>query len=292
MASAVFLITGCSSGFGYEMAKAALRRGFKVIATARRIETLKPLEELGAIALPLDVAAPPATLVSFAKQAWEVYGQVDYLVNNAGYVQGGAIEENTPEETLSQFNTNVFGVLNLTNAFLPYMRERRSGTIVNISSQGGSLNLVGAGIYCASKAAIDSFSDTWSRELAEFNVKCISIQPGAFRTPVSNSSNFRRGSNVIATYAAATEGIVGFNSGTGKERGDPAKGALRIVDFVTQAKGKLPLRWALGEDSFVNLRKVHESRIVEMDEFKEWSVGTDYDDYVPNTSVGTGAWSI
>jgi short-subunit dehydrogenase len=105
-------------------------------------------------------------------------GQVDFLINNAGYLQGGAIEENTPEETTAQFNTNVFGLLNTTNAFLPYFRRRRDGMIVNISSQGGSLNMVGAGIYCASKAAVDSLSDTWAKELAEFNVRCISIQVG------------------------------------------------------------------------------------------------------------------
>jgi NAD(P)-dependent dehydrogenase (short-subunit alcohol dehydrogenase family) len=103
-------------------------------------------------------------------------GHVDFLVNNAGYLQGGAIEENTSEEVLLQFNTNVFGLLNTTNAFLPYFRARRAGTVVNISSQGGSLNLTGVGIYCASKAAVDSLSDTWAKELAEFNIKCISIQ--------------------------------------------------------------------------------------------------------------------
>ncbi|KAF7316332.1 Short-chain dehydrogenase/reductase family protein [Mycena indigotica] len=283
----VFLITGCSSGLGYEMSRAALDRGFRVIATARRVETLQTLKEQGATILSLDVTAPAADLVTFAQKAWEIYGQVDYLVNNAGYVQGGAIEENTPEETQKQFNTNVFGVLNLTNAFLPYLRKRRSGTLVNISSMGGSLSLVGAGVYCASKAAIDSFSETWSKELADFSVRCISIQPGMFRTPVSNSTNSQRGSRHIPEYIAANETMVGYNAQTGTERGDPAKGAARIVEFVTQTNEDLPFRLAIGPDAFDNVRGAFEKRIAEMDRFKEWSMGTDFEDYVADPAAYT-----
>jgi NAD(P)-dependent dehydrogenase (short-subunit alcohol dehydrogenase family) len=101
---------------------------------------------------------------------------VDYLVNNAGFLQGGAIEENTPEENIAQFNTHFFGVINLTSALLPHLRERKCGTIVNVSSQGAVLCLPGAGVYCASKAALDALSDTWARELAPFNIRSISIQ--------------------------------------------------------------------------------------------------------------------
>ncbi|KAJ7064874.1 putative short-chain oxidoreductase [Mycena amicta] len=283
----VFLITGCSSGLGSEMSKAALQRGFRVIATARRVETLEPLKEQGAKILQLDVTASPEELETFAKTAWDIYGQVDFLVNNAGYLQGGAFEENTAEDVLSQFSTNVFGVLNVTNAFLPYMRKRRSGTIVNISSQGGSLNIVGAGVYCASKAAMDSFSGTWARELADFGIKCISIQPGMFRTPVSNSSNLRRGSNRIPAYTLADQVFAQYNAQTGTERGDPSKGALRIIDFVTQTETQLPLRLALGDDAFANLREFHLDRIAEMDKFEDWSVGTDFDDH----TVRPDPWS-
>lgn len=105
-----------------------------------------------------------------------ISGQVDYLINNAGFLQGGAIEENTPEENLAQFNTNFFGVINVTNAFLPHFRARKQGTIVNISSQGALLCIPGAGIYCASKAALDATSETWANELADFNIRCVSIQ--------------------------------------------------------------------------------------------------------------------
>ncbi|KAJ7611423.1 putative short-chain oxidoreductase [Mycena polygramma] len=278
-ASPVILITGCSTGFGRELSRVALDRGFRVISTARRVESLAALKEQGAETLQLDVTAPLSELATFAKTAWDIYGQVDFLINNAGYLQGGAIEENTPEDTLAQFNTNVFGLLNTTTAFLPYFRHRRAGMIVNISSQGGSLNMVGAGIYCASKAAVDSLSDTWARELAKFDVKCISIQPGMFRTAVAESSNLRLGSHRIPEYTVPNKVIVEYSAAAGTEKGDTAKAAARIIDFVTGARDgrDLPLRLALGDDAFEYVRAFHVQRLADMDKFKEGSVGTNVD---------------
>ncbi|KAJ7895138.1 putative oxidoreductase,short chain dehydrogenase [Mycena olivaceomarginata] len=259
----VILITGCSTGFGRELSFVALDRGFRVISTARRVETLAALKEKGADILQLDVTAPPNKYRPLLPKPGKFSaGHVDFLVNNAGYLQGGAIEENTSEEVLLQFNTNVFGLLNTTNAFLPYFRARRAGTIVNISSQGGSLNLTGVGIYCASKAAVDSLSDTWAKELAEFNIKCISIQPGMFRTAVSDATNIRRGSNQIPEY-----------KGTASD-----KAAVKILDFVAGAvREDLPLRLPLGEDAFPDLKAFHVQRLADIERFKAWSVGTDFD---------------
>ncbi|KAJ6471151.1 putative short-chain oxidoreductase, partial [Mycena vitilis] len=273
-ASPVILITGCSTGFGRELSRVALNRGFRVISTARRVESLAALKEQGAVTLQLDVTAPPSELATFAKTAWDIHGQVDFLINNAGYLQGGAIEENTPEDTLAQFNTNVFGLLNTTTAFLPYFRQRKAGMIVNISSQGGSLNMVGAGIYCASKAAVDSLSDTWARELAEFDVKCISIQPGMFRTAVAESSNLRLGSRRIPEYTVPNKIITDYSAAAGTEKGDPAKAAAKIIDFITGDGHDLPLRLALGDDAFEYVRDFHVQRLADMDKYKEWSVGT------------------
>lgn len=103
-------------------------------------------------------------------------GRIDYLVNNAGFLQSGAIEENSTADVLRQFDTNVFGIIKTTNAFLPHFRARRAGTIVNISSQASVLGAPGAGIYCASKAAVDALSDTWAHELAEYNIRSIAVQ--------------------------------------------------------------------------------------------------------------------
>ncbi|KAI0293624.1 hypothetical protein B0F90DRAFT_1393384 [Multifurca ochricompacta] len=137
--SLVWLITGTSSGVGRDLTLAALQRGDKVIATARArsIGQLDQLREKGADVLELDVTSPIDKLHEIAKQAVAIHGRVDVLVNNAGYVLVGAIEENTPQETYDQFNTNVFGGLNVARAFLPYMRQRKSGSVVWIGSLGG-----------------------------------------------------------------------------------------------------------------------------------------------------------
>ncbi|KAJ6462589.1 putative short-chain oxidoreductase [Mycena sanguinolenta] len=273
--SPVILITGCSKGFGYELSALALERGFRVIATARAIETLAALKEKGAEILPLDVTAPPSVISAVAATAWGIYGQVDFLINNAGYLQCGAIEENTLEETMAQFNINVFGLLNTTNAFLPYFRARRAGMIVNISSQGGCVNKEGTGIYCASKAAVDSLSDTWARELAEFNVKCVSIQPSQFRTTIA--ATLQRGSHRIPGYTVADKVVVDYKAASGTERGDPAKAIARILDFITAEGLDLPLRLPLGDAAYENVKSFHLERLADMEKFKAWSVGTNFD---------------
>ncbi|KAJ7103687.1 putative short-chain oxidoreductase [Mycena crocata] len=273
----VILITGCSTGFGRELSQVALERGFRVISTARRVETLADLKDKGAETLTLDVTASVHDLSAFAAKAWAIYGQIDFLVNNAGYILGGAIEEATPEEAMDQFNTNFFGLLTTTNAFLPYFRKRRAGVIVNISSQGGTLNISGAGIYCASKAAVDSLSDTWATELAEFGVKSISIQPGAFRTSVAASGSIRHGSNRIPEYEGSEKVFVEYNGASGTERGDPAKAAAKIIDLVTEPGRDLPLRLPLGEDVFESVQALNSRRAAELEKFKAWSVGTDFD---------------
>jgi NAD(P)-dependent dehydrogenase (short-subunit alcohol dehydrogenase family) len=117
-------------------------------------------------------------------------GHIDYLINNAGFVQGGAVEENSQEEVLAQFNTNFFAVINITNLFLPHFRQRKQGTIVNISSQGAVMFPHGFGIYCASKAAVDAISETWAQELADFNIRCVSIQVGLARVSRWTSLTF------------------------------------------------------------------------------------------------------
>ncbi|KAJ7302573.1 hypothetical protein DFH08DRAFT_722901, partial [Mycena albidolilacea] len=203
-------------------------------------------------------------------------GQVDYLINNAGYLFIGTMEECTPKETMTQFKTNVFGLLNTTKAFLPYFRNRRAGMIVNISSQGGSLNTPGVGIYCATKAAVDSLSDTLARELAEFNVKCISIQPGTFRTEVS-AGNLRHVTHRVPEYTVTDKLIAGFSAAMGTQKGDPNKAAVRIFDFVTAEGRELPLQLALGDDAFEHVKAFHIQRLADMDKFKSWSVGTNFD---------------
>ncbi|KAJ6545487.1 hypothetical protein B0H19DRAFT_999208 [Mycena capillaripes] len=272
----VILITGCSTGFGRELTIAALSAGLRVIATARRPETLDALKEKGAKTLKLDVTASTEELKQFASEALSLFGRIDYLINNAGFLQGGAIEEITREENLAQFNTNFFGVINVTNAFLPHMRERKQGTIVNISSQGSTLCIAGAGIYCASKAALDALSDTWARELAGFNIRSISLQLGSFRTSVAESGNLKVAGARIDGYDGVHDWVVGFNESAGKERGDTAVAAAKIIELISvDPERALPMRLALGEDSYENAKMFYEKQLQEMETWKAVSTGTD-----------------
>ncbi|KAF7358570.1 Short-chain oxidoreductase [Mycena sanguinolenta] len=274
--SAVILITGCSTGFGRELAQAALSVGLQVIATARRVDTLSSLSAKGAKTLQLDVTASPEDLKQFAAKALSIFGRIDFLVNNAGFLQGGAIEEITSEENLAQFNTNFFGIINLTNAFLPHWRTHRHGTIVNVSSQGAMLCIAGAGIYCASKAAVDALSDTWARELAAFNIRCMSIQLGSFRTSVAESGNLKIASANIDGYDCAHDWVAGFNQSAGKERGDPAIAATKIIELIsndpTQA---LPMRLTIGEDAYENAKAFYQRQLKELETWAAVSTGTD-----------------
>ncbi|KAJ7701478.1 3-oxoacyl-reductase [Mycena rosella] len=275
--SPVFLITGCSSGFGRELTIAALNKGFRVIATARRVETLDSLEKLGAKVLTLDVTSSDAELTAFAAKSIAIYGQVDYLVNNAGFVQAGAVEEVSVAETVREFNTNFFGLVTTTNAFLPYFRERKAGTIVNISSISSSLGTPGAGIYAASKAAVDAVSDTWAHELVEYNIRSIAVQPGNFRTEVLKSANVRRAEKFIEGYQMV-HGFIDFMSkAAGMEAGDPVKGAQNIIAFVSDPERKqLPLRLALGEDAFAGLTAFHTQQLADLEAAKSWSTDTNF----------------
>ncbi|KAJ7895186.1 putative short-chain oxidoreductase [Mycena olivaceomarginata] len=274
--TAVILITGCSTGFGRALTEAALYAGLRVIATARRPETLVSLQEKGVKTLKLDVTASPEELKAFASTAIALFGKVDYLVNNAGFLQGGAIEETTAEENFAQFNTHVFGVINLTNAFLPHWRARRQGTIVNISSQGSMLCVPGGGIYCASKAALDAVSDTWARELAAFNIRSISLQPGAFRTSVAESGNMKTVAANIDGYDEGHAWLDMVAKRAGKERGDTEIAAAKIIELISvDPQRALPKRLVIGDDAYGHAQRFYERGLKDLETWKAFSTGTD-----------------
>lgn len=188
----VWLITGCSSGFGAALANEALSRGFAVIATARNPSKLGDLKAAGATTLALDVTKPLPELEAIAEEVVKVHGRIDFLINNAGYAQVGGLEEISPGETQAQFSkrhvwlvptsradhdidTNIFGVLNVNRAFFPYMRKARSGVVANISSVGAWHGAAGAGLYCATKWCLSGLSETTTLEMKEFGIKVVSI---------------------------------------------------------------------------------------------------------------------
>ncbi|TMW67839.1 hypothetical protein Poli38472_007511 [Pythium oligandrum] len=244
----VWLITGCSSGFGREIAIAARNRGDLVIATARKVETLDELKTLGCEALALDVTASDEAVKEVVAKANALYGRIDVLVNNAGYTANGAVEEASAKEIQDLFETNVFGLLRVTRAVLPYMREKKSGTIANIGSVSGHITLPLTGIYSATKFAVAGLTQTLREEVAPFGIDVTVIEPDLFRTSVLSS--MRRFEKPIDDYQAMTQAVLSFFMSGDVPMGDATKGAQAIVEALTKtgrAEGRvLPHRLLLG----------------------------------------------
>jgi NAD(P)-dependent dehydrogenase (short-subunit alcohol dehydrogenase family) len=179
--SRAVLITGCSSGIGHATAERLARSGWTVYATARRPETIADLQEAGARTLALDVCDEESMRAAVASIE-EAEGAIGALINNAGYSQSGAVESVPMELVRRQFETNVFGLLRLTQLVLPGMRRQRYGRIVNISSMGGRLTFPGGGIYHATKYAVEALSDAMRFEVRGFGIDVVIVEPGLIRT--------------------------------------------------------------------------------------------------------------
>ncbi|KAF8501242.1 putative short-chain oxidoreductase [Hysterangium stoloniferum] len=275
----VWVITGCSSGFGKDVCLSALQRGHKVIATCRgnAEERLADLVAQGARALSLDVTASKEDIETFAHEAIEAYGHVDIICNNAGYVQFGTFEELSPEEVLKQYQTLVFGPLNITRAFLPHLRERKTGVVAMIGSQGAHLTFPGIGSYTSAKAALLSLSRTLAAEVQPFGIEVTCIEPGSFHTDllITFSQVPVVPLNKIPDYE---ETLASFTPP--EQPGDPKKGAERIVDLLTHsgyASGKpMPFGIALGDDAYNSISNAVDTRKVLLQEWKDWSLGTGF----------------
>jgi len=280
----VWLITGTSSGIGRELALEALSRGEKVIATgrARSIAKLDELKAKGADIIELDVTDPIDKLHEVAKKAIAIHGRVDVLVNNAGYLLVGAIEESTPEETLDQFNTNVFGALNVTRAFLPYMREKKEGIIIFIGSLWGWTSGPYAGIYAASKWALRGISQSLNDEIKHLGLKSICIDFGFFRTSVLEADKRTPKVSRIPDYQETCDKMEKILEDiNGKQPGDPAKGSKVIVDLVkgeggAAGKKDFPISLVLGTDSYRGAKSLSEQTLDRLEEWKDVSLSTDF----------------
>jgi short-subunit dehydrogenase len=216
-----------------------------------------------------------AVIPRLVKEATETLSRVDVLVNNAGYGQLGLVEELSEAEIRRQFETNFFGLLELTRAVLPGMRARGSGHIVNISSVAGSMGIPSFGIYCASKFAVEGLSESLAGEVAPFGVKVTIVEPGGFRTEFSGTSP-GVAKRVMSEYANTPGGQVRgtFANYHGQEPGDPAKAAAAILRVVDAAHP--PLRLVLGIDALTMLRRRAASVIKDYDDWAELSSSTNY----------------
>lgn len=177
--SKVVLITGCSTGIGRDLANQLTRAGYAVVATARKVESLDGVQT--ELKLSLDVTQPESIQQGIDRVLHE-YGRIDVLVNNAGYSQVGAIEELKDDQIKQMYDVNVFGVLRMIHAVVPFMRLQKAGKIINISSIAGRLVTPVNGIYASSKFALEALSDAMRHELEPFNIQVIIIEPGAIKT--------------------------------------------------------------------------------------------------------------
>jgi NAD(P)-dependent dehydrogenase (short-subunit alcohol dehydrogenase family) len=267
----VWLITGTSSGFGRSLAEEALRRGDRVVATARDPGSVADLVEKAperVLAVRLDVV-DEATIEPAVAAALARFGRIDVLVNNAGYGSVGAVEETPMAELRAQMEVNFFGAVAVTRAVLPAMRAQRSGAIVQISSMGGQLSFAGFGAYSASKFALEGLSEALAAELGPLGVQVLIVEPGAFRTRFGGAA--LRAMPAIDDYAGTVGATRSFAAGMdGTQEGDPDKAAAAICDAI--GKSDAPMRLALGKDAVDALRAKYAR---EREELEAWAhVGT------------------
>ncbi|RAH64850.1 SDR family oxidoreductase [Aspergillus aculeatinus CBS 121060] len=278
--SQIYLITGCSSGLGYEFARQALHRGHKVIALARDIAKLAPLQELGAATLTLDVTASQEELNRTATAALAIYGSVDILVNNAGYTLFGAVEDLSYDECLKEFQTNAFGPIALTRGLLPHFRRRRAGTIVNIGSLCAWETYPGVGAYSASKAAFRYFTEALAQETAGTGIRTLLVEPGQFRTDLLSPRKSTFVETNIPEYRDLTAAsFANFRNAHGKQRGDPTKAVARVLDVIhgeNEASGRdWPGELVLGPDAVEAIRSKCERTLKRLNEWQVFSSETD-----------------
>lgn len=274
--SKIWLITGCSTGFGRELAIEVLKSGHKAAVTARNPDDIKDIVANyrdTAIAVKLDVTSTDE-IKSAVKQTLDKFGRIDVLVNNAGIGYFGAIEESEEAEYRRMFEINFFGLANMTREVLPIMRKQHSGHIVNIASIGGLVGFPAVGFYNATKFAVDGFSESLAKETAPLGIKVTVIAPSGFRTDWAGRSA-NQSPIVIEDYKTTAEAnknnIRGYS---GKQPGDPERAAKAIVKAVEAEHP--PLRLLLGNAALKGARNKLEELKKDFDTWEETTKGADF----------------
>jgi NAD(P)-dependent dehydrogenase (short-subunit alcohol dehydrogenase family) len=274
--SDVWFITGCSTGFGRELAKMTIAHGFRTVATARDPQSIRDLaagQEGRVLTLKLDVTNP-SQAEDAVREAETKFGSIDVLVNNAGYGYLGAIEESDEKETRAMIETNFFGLARMTHLVLPGMRRRRHGAIVNISSIGGLVGFPGVAYYNASKFAVEGFSEALAKEVEPLGIKTLIVEPGPFRTDWAGRSIKTRGDEIADYAATAGEFSKRIQDNSGKQAGDPVRACEAIIQ--TLQSPNRPLRLALGRRALDAARSKVESLRQDLDTWQETTLNADY----------------
>ena len=244
----VWFITGCSTGFGLELARQTIDRGYRTVVTARDPASL---EGFGAtdngLVLKLDVTR--SDQVAAALKAAQVrFGRIDVLVNNAGIGYFAAVEEGEEAEVRKMFDVNVFGLTRMIQAVLPDMRKRRSGCIVNVSSLGGIRGMPALGQYCATKFAVEGLSEALRKEVAELGISVMVVEPSGFRTDWAGRSAHESAHQIDDYMATAGNVRIKIRAASGQQPGDPVRAVKALIEAV--GSGHPPHHLLLGNDAF------------------------------------------
>ncbi|MDQ1855359.1 SDR family NAD(P)-dependent oxidoreductase [Chryseobacterium sp. WLY505] len=252
----VWFVTGASKGLGFELVKKLLSEGFQVAATSRTVESLiSTIGETSENFLPLSVNITDNNDIKSAiEKTVHHFGQIDVVVNNAGYGQIGTLEELTDEEARENYAVNVFGTLNVIRNAMPYLREQRSGNIFNISSVGGySANFPGWGIYCSTKFAVAGFTEALAEEVKDFGVHATVVYPGYFRTDFLTKDSVKTPANPIQAYEAARNSEQAhLNEINGNQPNDPEKAADVLIQISKEKNPPVHLLLGVGTIEFLN----------------------------------------
>ncbi|MBI4779698.1 MAG: SDR family NAD(P)-dependent oxidoreductase [Oscillatoriophycideae cyanobacterium NC_groundwater_1537_Pr4_S-0.65um_50_18] len=280
----VWLITGCSRGLGRSLAEAVLAAGHKLVATARDPAQLADLvEHYGDRVCPIALDVTDEQAASNAIQAAvDTFGRLDILVNNAGYGNVSSIEDTSLAEFRAQIETNLFGVINVTKAAIPLMREQRSGHIIQFSSVGGRIGAIGRAPYSTAKWGVEGFSEVLAKEVKPLGIKVTIIEPGGFRTDFAGTSTVIREGR--PEYDATVGAVARFQRDyNGIQPGDPVKAAAAILHIASLDEP--PLRLLLGSDA---VHAVEQSDIARLEADRKWrdlSLSTDFESVTPSVSI-------
>lgn len=273
----VWLITGAARGLGAQIAEAALAAGNAVIAAGRDTRAIAARfgDNPAVLAVKLDVTDEAQAHVA-VEMGVAHFGRIDVLVNNAGFGLLGAVEESSDADVRRMFDTNVFGLLNVTRAVLPKLRAQRSGHVINISSIGGFRGSAGFGAYCSTKFAVEGLTEALHAELAPLGIHATVIEPGYFRTDFLDASSLTVSPHVIADYAATSGATRARAGGMNRQQpGDPVKLAAAVVKLVDSATP--PLRLPLGKDTLAAIEQKSAFVAAETEAWRAVSSSTDFD---------------
>jgi NAD(P)-dependent dehydrogenase (short-subunit alcohol dehydrogenase family) len=276
MSSKVWFITGASRGIGAKVVAAVIEHGDRVVATARHEQDI--IDQFGKhdslLATRLDVTNEQEAATA-AQAAIERFGRIDVLVNNAGYGLVGAVEEASSDEIRRIYETNVFGLLNVTRAVLPSMRQQHSGHVINISSVGGYRASIGYAIYGSTKFAVEAITEALHYELASLGIQATAVEPGYFRTDFLDSSSVVEAKKRIADYdETAGKTRERARAVNHRQPGDPEKLARALIKIVES--NNAPLRIQFGSDAIQAVENKNAFVQQELNTWRELSTSTDF----------------